>query len=403
MPSHKPTYGTFFEFKKDDVFYNRIKTYPKVEFFIYGSSVFYNNENQSEQNLDVATGSISLYDLNVNRAALVDSANPNPSYIKAFVSNDGSFQTVGSGSLSTFLDYSGGQNIEFPYPLTSSIAIDRYAASSTGVGYPPQWTGDTSPNAKDKIINSLKSTLDYHTILSPHYAVSSSLGNKYQQTLNLISIPSIFYGSSIKKGSIKLKFLVTGSLVGEAEDTYRDGRIFATTGSNAGEVIGVALYNEGFLYITSSTAITTEHTEKYSTTTDNINPSWHYFGALNSNSSVSSSYSINFKGVNYVETITMMAHAKENHLNFSPNPTFISGNVNAYIANDIYHENKEIPLKNIVSSSYKNYSASFENTTYISKVGIYDKNKNLIAIAGIANPVKKTEDKAYTFKLKLDI
>ena len=75
----------------------------------------------------------------------------------------------------------------------------------------------------------------------------------------------------------------------------------------------------------------------------------------------------------------------------------------AYIANDIYHENTKIPLKNIVSSSYKNYDASFENTTFISKVGIYDENKNLIAIAGIANPVKKTEDKAYTFKLKLDI
>jgi len=403
MPSHKPTYGTFFEFKKDDVFYNRIKTYPKVEFFIYGSSVFYNNENQAEENPDTASGSISLYELNVNRTALVDSANPSPNYIKAFVSNDGSFQTIGKGSLSSFVDYTAGQNIELAYRLTSSIATDRYSSATTGDGYPPEWIGNNKPNAKDKIINSLKNTLDFYTIKSPHYAVSSSLGNKYHQPLNLISIPSIFYGSSIKKGSINLKFLITGSVVGEAEDTYRDGRLIATTGSNVGEVIGLALYNEGFLYITSSTAISNSHVEKYSTNTDNLKPSWHYFGALNSNSSVSSSYSINFKGVNYIETLTMMAHAKENHLNFSTNPTFTSGNMNAYIANDIYHENTKISLKNIVSSSYKNYSASFENTTFISKVGIYDENKNLIAIAGIANPVKKTEDKAYTFKLKLDI
>jgi len=403
MPSHKSTYGTFFEFKRDDIFYNRIKAYPKVEFFIHNSSIFYNNENQAEENPDVSSGSISLYELNVNRSAFVDSGNPSPDYIKAFVSNDGSFTTIGQGTLKSFLDLTAGQNIELPYRLTSSIAVDRYTSATAGSGYPPLWANPGSVNDKDKIINSLKNTLDYYTILSPHYAVSSSLGNKYRQPLNLISIPSIFYGSSIKKGSIKLKFIVTGSVVGQVEDTYRDGRLFVTTGSNLGEVVGVALYNEGFLYITSSSKITNEHVEKYGTDTTNHNPSWHYFGALNSNNSISSSYSISFKGVNYIETITMMAHAKENHLNFSANPTFISGNMNAYIANDIYHENTKIPLKNIVSSSYKNYDASFENTTFISKVGIYDENKNLIAIAGIANPVKKTEDKAYTFKLKLDI
>ena len=60
-------------------------------------------------------------------------------------------------------------------------------------------------------------------------------------------------------------------------------------------------------------------------------------------------------------------------------------------------------IKNIVSSSYKNHSASFQPVTYISKIGLYDKDKNLIGIAGVANPVKKTEDTSYTFKLKLDI
>ncbi len=35
MPSHIPKYGNFFEFEKDDVFHNSIKTYPKVRFFIY--------------------------------------------------------------------------------------------------------------------------------------------------------------------------------------------------------------------------------------------------------------------------------------------------------------------------------------------------------------------------------
>jgi len=387
MPSHKPTYGTFFEFKKDDIFHNRIKAYPKVEFFIYSGSIYYNNEDQHVENRDIPSGHLSLYELNVNRQR--HSSSSDTQLIFPFVTKEGSLYNFRTISVDSFSDFDYGDVIEGSYPLTSSIAVERHDEALT--------------DAKKSILNALRSTLDYYSVLSPHYAYSSSLGEKESQKLNLISIPSIFYGSSIKKGSINLKFYVTGSVVGEAEDTYRDGRIFATTGSNSGEVIGVALYNEGFLFLTSSTNITTDHTEAYTETSTEFNPSWNYFATLNSYSSTSSSYSINLKGVNYVETLTMFAHAKKNELNFSVNPTFISGNINAYIAPDIYHENAQVPLKNIVSSSYKNYSASFANTTFISKVGIYDKDKNLIAIAGIANPVKKTEDTAYTFKLKLDI
>ena len=60
-------------------------------------------------------------------------------------------------------------------------------------------------------------------------------------------------------------------------------------------------------------------------------------------------------------------------------------------------------IKNTVSASYTDSSASFEKQTYISKIGIYDENKNLIGIAKLATPIKKTEDRNLTFKLKLDI
>ena len=60
-------------------------------------------------------------------------------------------------------------------------------------------------------------------------------------------------------------------------------------------------------------------------------------------------------------------------------------------------------IKNIVSSSYSHHSASYQPVTYISKIGLYDENKNLIAVASLANPVRKLENRSYTFKLKLDI
>ena len=61
-------------------------------------------------------------------------------------------------------------------------------------------------------------------------------------------------------------------------------------------------------------------------------------------------------------------------------------------------------VKNTISSSFAcDYTASFKKQTFINKIGIYDKNKNLIAIAKVANPVRKLETDEYTFKLKLDI
>ena len=40
--------------------------------------------------------------------------------------------------------------------------------------------------------------------------------------------------------------------------------------------------------------------------------------------------------------------------------------------------------------------------SFISKIGIYDEKKNLIGVAKLATPVKKTEERDFTFKLKLD-
>jgi hypothetical protein len=55
-----------------------------------------------------------------------------------------------------------------------------------------------------------------------------------------------------------------------------------------------------------------------------------------------------------------------------------------------------------VSASYTDPEPNFKKITYIRKIGIYDENKNLIAIANVAEPVKKTEDRDLTFKLRLD-
>ena len=388
MPSHIPQYGTFFEFKKDDVFHNTLKTYPRVNFYVYSGSVYYNNENNNLINFHTPKGHINLYDLNVNRNNV--SSSGDPQLIYPFITKNGSSTSFSTVSKDNFnLDFAYGDEVTGSYPLTASISIDQFGTSLTG--------------RKKDVLYSLKNTLDFYTTLSPHFAYSSSFGIKEEQKINMISIPSIFYGSSIEKGSVRLKYYVTGTLIAEAADTLKNGVLSQTSGSATGTNIGVVLYNEGFILLTASTDIDT-HTEAYTTTSTAHSASWQYFGVTGSYAgSPSSSFSLDFNGVNPIQTMTLFAHAKENQINFSNNPTFLTQSAIAYKTSKIYHQDSELGIANIVSSSYTNHSASFQPITYISKVGIYDENKNLIAIASLANPVRKLEDRSYTFKLKLDI
>ena len=398
MSSHTPQYGTFHKFEKSDIFHNRIKTYPKVSFLIYSSSIYYNEENQNAQNFHTPNGKINLYELNTNRNLVSSSSDPQMIY--PFITKNGSFSSFKTVSTDSFNnDFVYGESITGSYPLLAGISIDRYGTSLT--------------DAKKRVVYALKSTLDYHTVLSPHYAYSSSLGDKSLQKLNIISIPSIFYGSSIKKGSVKLKYYLTGSLLAEASDTNRNGNLYQTSGSTTGSVVGVVLYNEGFIILTSSAALSSSTDYHDPVDPDDAslpsltNPSWHYFGATGSAQGLSgSSFNLEFNGLDYINTVTMFAHAKEGQNNFSNNPTFLTRSFsvkNSISSSAYYHQDTQVKIKNIVSSSYKNYSASFQPVTYISKIGIYDKDRNLIAIAGLANPVRKLEERGYTFKLKLDI
>ena len=68
-----------------------------------------------------------------------------------------------------------------------------------------------------------------------------------------------------------------------------------------------------------------------------------------------------------------------------------------------YVEKPNVKIKNTISSSYNDFTESYKPQTFISKIGIYDEDNELIAVAKLARPVRKTNDRDYTFKLKLDL
>jgi len=409
MPFHK--------FGSNDIFYNRIETHPQVNFIIYDQSVYYNNKSRDsgsyvENAGHIPTGHISLYELNIDRKTFGVSQ----PYIRPYVVKQGSLYDFKTTTTTQHnIDFLYGDTIYGSYPLSASISSDRYAYNE-----PVPFAIDNGGNLAASITSlgrnrlySLKTALDSYQILSPHYAYSSSLGDKAIQEMRLISIPSIFYGSSIQKGSVSCKFYVSGTLIGELRDNMQNGELRqmssstdGTTETASGSIAGVVMYNEGFLILTGSWPL--ESYQEAYLCGDGMNPRWIEFGGTGSTDCniPSSSFALNFSGTNYVPTVTMLAQAPLSTINFSNNPTAIAYNPplapTASSGSTAYIEFPDTPIKNIVSSSWSDPEASFKRTVYINYVGVYDEKRNLIGIAKMANPVRKRDQDDFTFKLKLD-
>ena len=104
----------------------------------------------------------------------------------------------------------------------------------------------------------------------------------------------------------------------------------------------------------------------------------------------------------------MLARAPKGELNHSNNPTYldygyVTSSAEVSSLGSEFTETFERTIKNVVKSPYADPTGSFSKETYISKIGIYDEDNNLIAIAKLATPVRKTEDRDFTFKIKMDI
>jgi hypothetical protein len=303
------------------------------------------------------------------------------------------FKTVGTDSYS---DFSYGDVLSGSvYPYSASISSDYILAGTN-----------------NRRIISLKNTLNYYSPLSQHYSFSSNFGNKAEQDLRLISIPSLFYGSSINKGSVICKWYLTGTLIAELADVKKNGELIqiGPSGSvGSGSVAGVVLYNEGFILLTGSWSLHPTYTDLFDTDLTYYSPAWKYFlntGSSTINTTPSSSFELDFEGVNYIQTLTMFATAERGEFNHSNNPTYLSytsSSLQPLTGANFFIENEQKQIKNITKTNYSDIDPKLEKTTYISQIGIYDENRNLLAIAKLATPVRKRQTDNYLFKVKLDI
>jgi len=386
------------KFKKGDIYNNVIVAYPEYEFYVHDNKTYINRESEKTGSFSnkvnhVNQGFISFHEINVNR--------PSDNLVYPFITKDGArtaFQTITTNQFQDASQFNFGDTIKGTYPLSSSINrvyVQSYETDSK------------------KFLRALNNPIQMGGYLSSYFNYTAMNA----VDVNMIEIPSIFYGSSVRKGSVQLDYYYTGSLVGQLKDTKKDGELIETIGPQAGSVAGIVLYEYGICLLTASYALSDDVNTKdnYFDASDEHFPNWLSFGSgimesqgtgvALSGQAVSNkpSYLVKLQGTNKIPTLTMLATADKGELNYSNNPTFLSyhNTGSAAIHSGSYSEASS-KIVNITKSKYSGFQEEFKKTVYISKIGIYDEHGSLLGIASLANPIKKEETQDYLFKLRLD-
>lgn len=196
---------------------------------------------------------------------------------------------------------------------------------------------------------------DYYSLENNDYALTFT-GSK-STTVRVITIPEIYYDQKILTGSF------TGSDIdaaGATRNIFDNGRGGLYSGSVSGTLVGHVFYNEGIAVITKG-----DINNFGSISSTNFN--WRFF----------------LKGVTEIPVQIFKCRAPSGELNASSNPTFYT----------VPPSGSNKNLREVVSSSMG---------VYITKLGFFNDLFEIVAIAQLAQPIKKRESDSILFKVRMD-
>jgi hypothetical protein len=90
---------------------------------------------------------------------------------------------------------------------------------------------------------------------------------------------------------------------------------------------------------------------------------------------------LTFQNVTNINSTLVFCRATADEFNYSANPTFTDADGNIIVIDD---------------------PTTDRTFSYITTVGLYDANDNLLAVAKMSRPIEKNDEKDLTFRVRLD-
>lgn len=210
-------------------------------------------------------------------------------------------------------------------------------------------------------------------------------------TMSVLHVPEMFYGRQIASGTVLVYTRAwetasgsnvlpsgTGTIGLSGTRYYVDdgrGRLFdvpaALTGdwqsawlSGTAYRVGSVFYNEGLIVLTHPSG------------------AWHneLFSASFAASGSSARLHCQFSGSTVLKSMVFMCRLGPGEANASNNPTYYQ-----------------------TDSSGKSWARLSEKKTYVTSIGIYNEERQLVAVAKLAQPIRKRDEDSICVRLRLDI
>jgi hypothetical protein len=221
----------------------------------------------------------------------------------------------------------------------------------------------------DGTITGAAYTPNYYNYLSTTLPANRYFPTGSNETIGVISIPSNLWGQYLLPGSVSIS----------------NGNITLTDDGNGNMVYnsqkyGDVIYEHGIIILTSdgSPLVGSYGSGNYGAAVYGISVS-NLINSFITGSNITCSFSSSF---NIYET-QYKCTLRENEFNFSQNPTLISGSLNSGV------------LYNFATGSYF--------SPYVTTVGLYDNNYNLLAVAKLAQPLPTSAVTDTSILINLDL
>jgi hypothetical protein len=267
------------------------------------------------------------------------------------------------------LIYYSVRHLYYSNYLSSSYG-DNVSTASIVLGAIPEGNVLTGSINGPRYDNYLQTTLTY----PKYFPTTSKYSSEENIGIGVISIPTKLYGDYIRPGSFYFS-AESGSLTDDGE-----GNIYLSSSlSTSSVLIGNIFYPHGLVVVTGNPTVFPWNTGSIFSSIVN------FVSSSNVTCSFSSSYTI--YETQYKCTIG------ENEFNFTLNPSISSGGSVYTSSNGTFYT----PDENLVGFA----TASYFNP-YITTVGLYDEQQNLLAIGKLSQPLPSSPTTDTTIIINID-